>query len=433
MIVTDSVSVFAEGTFEEQIQELVEYATRGRPDDERASVLQSFKNIVGAEGDEKPVEIDTNHRQSALKLVLDNTKGVGEGTEQEIEGFFNLLFSHLLTLWPDPSPEIRQHVASLLSVLSVSPSEQSSIKYRVLSNLFNATPRTSALRPPIYTTLLELAISNNQLDVVSFSKPDIERWLKEWSVSDEEKSQFLKFIVDILVQSGRPYVCHSFFCFLSLIHRLCEREKAYEYRLLYVQSLPLSSELRQSAAVDAIAAALRQPTVFDFEPLCKLEAVIAAKDHELFPLLQIFLNSGYPELTTWADNNIAVLDTYDLNRSELERKIRLLAFSSLAFDYIGRDLSYSQIASTLQVSSSEVEKWSIDVIRAGLVSGKLSQATQTLHVFRSSARKFEREQWEALEKRLLSWKTGLASIIEIVANAQRWGSAGDIAEAIKGE
>lgn len=369
---------------------------------------------MGAEGDEKPVEIDTNHRQSALKLVLDNTKGVGEGTEQEIEGFFNLLFSHLLTLWPDPSPEIRQHVASLLSVLSVSPSEQSSIKYRVLSNLFNATPRTSALRPPIYTTLLELAISNNQLDVVSFSKPDIERWLKEWSVSDEEKSQFLKFIVDILVQSGRP-------------------EKAYEYRLLYVQSLPLSSELRQSAAVDAIAAALRQPTVFDFEPLCKLEAVIAAKDHELFPLLQIFLNSGYPELTTWADNNIAVLDTYDLNRSELERKIRLLAFSSLAFDYIGRDLSYSQIASTLQVSSSEVEKWSIDVIRAGLVSGKLSQATQTLHVFRSSARKFEREQWEALEKRLLSWKTGLASIIEIVANAQRWGSAGDIAEAIKGE
>ncbi|KAI6152380.1 hypothetical protein BKA82DRAFT_4110653 [Pisolithus tinctorius] len=414
MIVTDSVSVFAEGTFEEQIQELVEYATRGRPDDERASVLQSFKNIVGAEGDEKPVEIDTDHRQSALKLVLDNTKGVGEGTEQEIEGFFNLLFSHLLTLWPDSSPEIRQHVASLLSVLSVSPSEQSSIKYRVLSNLFNATPRTSALRPPIYTTLLELAISNNQLDVVSFSKPDIERWLKEWSVSDEEKSQFLKFIVDILVQSGRP-------------------EKAYEYRLLYVQSLPPSSELRQSAAVDAIAAALRQPTVFDFEPLCKLEAVIAAKDHELFPLLQIFLDSGYPELTTWADSNTDVLDTYDLNRSELERKIRLLAFSSLAFDYIGRDLSYSQIASTLQVSSSEVEKWSIDVIRAGLVSGKLSQATQTLHVVRSSARKFEREQWEALEKRLLAWKTGLASIIEIVANAQRWGSAGDIADAIKSE
>ncbi|KIO12424.1 hypothetical protein M404DRAFT_123481 [Pisolithus tinctorius Marx 270] len=416
MIVTDSVSVFAEGTFEEQIQELVEYATRGRPDDERASVLQSFKNIVGAEGDEKPVEIDTDHRQSVLKLVLDNTKGVGEGTEQEIEGFFNLLFSHLLTLWPDSSPEIRQHVASLLSVLSVSPSEQSSIKYRVLSNLFNATPRTSALRPPIYTTLLELAISNNQLDVVSFSKPDIERWLKEWSVSDEEKSQFLKFIVDILVQSGRP-------------------EKAYEYRLLYVHSLPPSSELRQSAAVDAIAAALRQPTVFDFEPLCKLEAVIAAKDHELFPLLQIFLNSGYPELTTWADNNTDVLDTYGkyLNRSELERKIRLLAFSSLAFDYIGRDLSYSQIASTLQVNSSEVEKWSIDVIRAGLVSGKLSQATQTLHVVRSSARKFEREQWEALEKRLLSWKTGLASIIEIVANAQRWGSAGDIADAIKSE
>ncbi|KAI6024521.1 hypothetical protein EDC04DRAFT_2724058 [Pisolithus marmoratus] len=414
MFVTDSVSVFAEGTFEEQIQELVEYTVRGRPDDERASVLQTLKNIVGVEGEEKPAEIDIDHRRSALQLVLDNTKGVGQGTEQEIEGFFNLLFSHLFTLWPDSSPEISQHVTSLLSILSASPSEQSSVKYRILSNLFNATPRTSALRPPIYTTLLELAASNGQLDLVPFSKPDIERWLKEWSVSDEEKSRFLKFIVDILVQSGRP-------------------ETAYEYRLLYVQSLPPSSELRQSAAVDAIAAALRQPTVFDFEPLCKLEAVIAAKDHELFPLLQIFLDGGPPELKTWADNNVTVLDAYDLDRSELEQKIRLLALSSLAFDYIGRDLSYSQISSTLQVSPSEVEKWTIDVIRAGLVSGKLSQATQTLHVVRSSARKFEREQWEALEKRLLAWKTGLASVIEVVANAQRWGSTGDVAEAIKGE
>ncbi|KAI6135191.1 hypothetical protein EDD17DRAFT_45820 [Pisolithus thermaeus] len=414
MFVTDSVSVFAEGTFEEQIQELVEYTTRGRPDDERASVLQSFKDVVGVEGDEKPADIDIDQRRSALTLVLDNTKGVGEGTEQEIEGFFNLLFAHLLSLWPNSSPETSQHVTSLLSVLSASPSEQSLVKYRVLSNLFNATPRTSALRPPIYTTLLELAASNGQLDIVPFSKQDIDRYLKEWDVSDEEKSQFLKFIVDILVQSGRP-------------------DTAYEYRLMYVQSLPPSSELRRPAAVDAIAGALRQPKVFDFEPLCKLETVIAAKDHKLFPLLQIFLDSGFPELKTWADNNAAVLDAYRLDRSELERKIRLLAFSSLAFDYIGRDLPYSQIASTLQVSSSDVEKWSIDVIRAGLVSGKLSQATQTLHVVRSSARKFEREQWEALEKRLLAWKTGLASVIEIVANTQGLGSAGDIAEAIKGE
>jgi len=51
-------------------------------------------------------------------------------------------------------------------------------------------------------------------------------------------------------------------------------------------------------------------------------------------------------------------------------------------------------------------------------------------VYRSSARKFEREQWEALEKRLLAWKSGLASVIEIVAQAQQAGG-GNIPEAVR--
>lgn len=48
---------------------------------------------------------------------------------------------------------------------------------------------------------------------------------------------------------------------------------------------------------------------------------------------------------------------------------------------------------------------------------------------RSSARRFEREQWEALEKRLLAWKAGLASVIEVIAQAQRRG--GNVAEAMQ--
>ena len=89
-----------------------------------------------------------------------------------------------------------------------------------------------------------------------------------------------------------------------------KREAAYEFRLAYAQSLPSSSELRQSAAADAIAAALRQPSIFDFEPLCKVEAVIAAKDHELFSLLQIFLNNGLAEVQAFADSHAALLETY---------------------------------------------------------------------------------------------------------------------------
>ena len=127
----------------------------------------------------------------------------------------------------------------------------------------------------------------------------------------------------------------------------------------------------------------------------------------------------------------------ELDSSQLERKIRLLNLASIGFQNIGQDLPYSKIAASLQIDPSEVETWVIDsmlpllsflcsakfsicaVIRAGLLSGKLSQTTQTLRVIRSTARTFEREQWEVLEKRLLAWKTGLAGVLDIVAAARK--------------
>ncbi|KAG2108659.1 uncharacterized protein F5147DRAFT_612440 [Suillus discolor] len=412
MPTADSVSVFAEGTFEEQIQELVDYATRSSPGDERATASQSFRDIIKPAEGAKPIEEDQERKRNALTFVLDQTKSLGDGSEQEIEGYFNLLFSHLLTLWPTNSPEIKHHVSSLLDVLTSSPSEHSSVRYRVISNLFNATPRNSALRLPIYTALLKVAANNGELHTLRLSKKDIEQWLQEWDISGEERSQFLKSIVDAFIQSDQP-------------------ETAYHHTLSYVSSLPSSSPESQSAAVDAIALALRLPSLFDFDPLFKLDAVVSAQDHELFSLLQVFFNSGLPELNSWLESHPAALEKYELDRAQLERKIRLLSFASLGFAHVGHDLPYSEVASILQIELSEVEKWAIDVIRTGLLSGKLSQTTQSLHVYRSSARTFEREQWEALEKRLVAWKAGLASVLEVVTSAQKRGNGSGAGEAVQ--
>ncbi|KAG1853595.1 hypothetical protein C8R48DRAFT_777114 [Suillus tomentosus] len=412
MPTADSVSVFAEGTFEEQIQELVDYATRSSPEDERATASQSFRDIIKPDEGAKPIEEDQERKRNALTFVLDRTKSLGDGSEQEIEGYFNLLFSHLLTLWPTNSPEIKHYVSSLLGVLTSSPSEHPSVRYRVISNLFNATPRNSALRLPIYTALLKVAANNGELETLRLSRKGVEQWLQEWDISAEERSQFLKSIVDAFIQSGQP-------------------ETAYHHSLSYVSSLSSSSPESQSAAVDAIALALRLPSLFDFDPLFKLDAVVSAKDHELFSLLQVFLNSGLPELHSWLENHPAALEKYELDRAQLERKIRLLSFASLGFAHVGHDLPYSEVASTLQIELSEVEKWAIDVIRTGLLSGKLSQTTQSLHVYRSSARTFEREQWEALEKRLVAWKAGLASVLEVVISAQKRGNGSGVGEVVQ--
>lgn len=78
---------------------------------------------------------------------------------------------------------------------------------RRLSNLFNAIPRTSPLRLSVYNTLLQIAITNDDLEVLHISKPDVEKWLSEWEISPEEKSDFLKTLVDAFAKAGQEFVC----------------------------------------------------------------------------------------------------------------------------------------------------------------------------------------------------------------------------------
>ena len=55
--------------------------------------------------------------------------------------------------------------------------------------------------------------------------------------------------------------------------------------------------------------------------------------------------------------------------------------------------------------------WLIDVIRAGLVEGKLSQARQELLVHRSKYRTFGKAEWEELDSRLEDWKIALEQVL----------------------
>lgn len=61
----------------------------------------------------------------------------------------------------------------------------------------------------------------------------------------------------------------------------------------------------------------------------------------------------------------------------------------------------------------------LPVIRTGLLSGKLSQTTQTLHVIRSTSRTFDAPQWELLASRLTAWKAGLEGVLEVVESARK--------------
>ena len=59
--------------------------------------------------------------------------------------------------------------------------------------------------------------------------------------------------------------------------------------------------------------------------------------------------------------------------------------------------------------------WVIDVIRAGLVEGKLSQQKQVFLVHRTTYRVFGEKQWREVATRLEQWKESLRGVKEVIS------------------
>lgn len=134
------------------------------------------------------------------------------------------MFAHLLTLFSLDAPETKEHISSLIQIITASGA-QPAVKYRVydryfhlsmfledfdsfdrLSNLFNALPHRSGLRLSVNEALLQVASANDELEQLQISEGEVERWLSEWDINFEEKSSYLKQLADAYAQNGNQYV-----------------------------------------------------------------------------------------------------------------------------------------------------------------------------------------------------------------------------------
>ncbi|KAG8968542.1 hypothetical protein FRC03_006942 [Tulasnella sp. 419] len=397
MAKADSTTVFTEGTFEEQIQELVNYLARGLGEEARVSFIKPFQEIITTQDDGTPISEDEERKRKVITLVLSEVKTLGEGNDREIEGFLNLLYAHVTTLFKEQN-ELKEQLAPLIHTIVAAP-DHTTVKYRMLSNLFNLLPHRSPLRLQAYSALIDLAVSQEDIEVLQINQKDIQRWLLEWDISQEERSAFLKRICDAFRATEND-------------------EKSCQYLLLYLESLPPGSTDRQTVALDAVATALRIPNLFDFDDLLRLEGIKSVQNDQLFGLLKIFTTGGLTEFQQWAPNNASILDKHSLSKEALERKIKLLTLASLGAQRIGSDVSYAEIASALQIPEPDVETWVIDVIRANLLAGKLSQPNRTFHITRATHRSFSDADWNNLEKRLISWKAELLGVLDVITNAK---------------
>lgn len=207
--------------------------------------------------------------------------------------------------------------------------------------------------------------------------------------------------------------------FSNLIHSfpLLARRAAFDF---FLKNLATYNDAPDAASAElakqAIFTAIQMVNCFAFEDLLQYKSLQQLKGTPEFELLNIFLNGNLQEYNKFAAEHQDLIAKFDVEQNVT--KMRLLSLASLGSENLARELSYSEIASALEIPDTEVEMWVIDVIRAGLVEAKLDQLNKTVIVYRSIYRVFGKEQWQQLDNKLNSWKTSLTDILAVIGNAK---------------
>ena len=140
-------------------------------------------------------------------------------------------------------------------------------------------------------------------------------------------------------------------------------------------------------------------------------------------LLEIFSEKELEDYNDFRDENEDFIESSGLDNSKMHRKMRLLTMASVCASNNSREIEYKQIAKALQIPAEEVETWVIDVIRAGLVEGKLSQQKKVFLVHKTTYRVFGEKQWRELATRIENWKIALKSIKENISRERQAAEA----------
>ncbi|KAG0040899.1 hypothetical protein BGZ82_006772 [Podila clonocystis] len=375
-------TIFIDAPVHEQVAELATYISSLRGDEEQALV----KEVV-------PL-VEAEKFSEATKVLVKESRTLLEAPEKEFESAFNLLVAIAIV---DAEKAV---VEDILKTIVSEPTQKTAIKFKVLSNVFNTLPANSPLRLSVFTSIVELAVASDDMDLILPQLQYVPNWVSEWGVGADAERTLLLTLSDRLKEAGFHY-------------------QSLEFLLKYLTSFNGSDVSGQKAnATRAIVESISLPEVLNFENLLKVDAVQGLKSEKAYELLSVFMSGNVQDYRTLVAKHAGLIKELGLDEEETLRKIRLLSLASLGSENLARELSYQEIAQALEVSEGDVELWVIDVIRAGLVEAKLNQVSKVVVVNRSIYRTFGTAQWQQLSQRLNGWKQSLAEILQVVANAK---------------
>ena len=295
-------------------------------------------------------------------------------------------------------PKICNH---LTAPITSSPSNGGGLALSILSTVFNTLPAENEFRFHILLSILRVIRQTSNFETLRPQLKQLDQWLETWESDEDDSRKLYLAVSDVASDVG-------------------ESEQAYIYLLRALRTFPsedVSSPEARELALRALKSALTHPTHFDFQDLTDLDAIQALRqtDPIYFQLLEIFNSDLLDDFNDFKDEHDGWVEESGLDSEALNRKMRLLTLASIAATAgQTRSLPYAHISKALQIPAEDVEMWVIDIIRAGLVEGKLSQLNQTFLIHRSTYRVFGENQWREVASRLDMWRNSLEGVLQVI-------------------
>ena len=312
---------------------------------------------------------------------------------------YNLLV-HLVVQSPNVNMFLPKMTQNLCSPIQSSPNNGLGLALSILTTIFNILPQDSEVRYHVLLAILRVLRLSGSFDTLRPQVKNLDQWIQLWETDEEDQRTLFLQIADFASEAG-------------------DEDESYNYLLRALRTIPAdeaAEEYSHDLAIRALKAALSHPSHFTFQDLTACDAIQALRKSEpdWYEFLELFSAELLDDYNDFLESHDDFLETSGLSPSPLHRKIRLLTLASLAASTASRSLPYSHIARSLQIPAEDVEMWVIDVIRAGLVEGKLSQLNQTFLIHRSTYRVFGEKQWTEVQGRLDTWRASLEGVLNVI-------------------
>lgn len=317
----------------------------------------------------------------------------------EFVAAYNLLV-HLVRQSPNLDKFLPKICQNLSAPIKSSPNNGPGLALSILTTIFNILPPTNDTRYHVFLAVLRVVRASSSFELLRPQLKNLDSWIAAWETDEEDQRKLYFEIANVAAEAG-------------------EDAQTFLYLLRALRTIPVedvSAPESRGLALRALKAALFHPSHFDFQELTSSDSVQALRrsDPEWYELLEIFNAELLDDYNDFVESHEDFFSTVTADASVLHRKMRLLTLASLAASTQSRSLPYQHIARALQIPGEDVEMWVIDVIRAGLVEGKLSQLNQTFLIHRSTYRVFGEKQWTEVQGRLDTWRASLEGVLAVV-------------------